>query len=225
MLGLTQELTGSTLLKACAKILSMAIALSFVSGGFIHAQEVGRKAAGKYFEKRNPDQQQEYQQQEYTPSDHYLALHIGKYMSSQAYEWGGRGKENDVGGTNVGLTYRVGEWRNSMDLNVRIDFQEFSAANQKPTKLSLMPLITFPDASSKFPLYFGFGAGLGVFFKQIEEESSLSLDYQLIVGARFFNVFENTGFFIESGLKNHLLILSSGQLNGTFVAGGAVFTF
>lgn len=193
-------------------------------GAFAEGQpRVGRNAAAKYFEKRAPAENDEGGSGGAT--DHYLALHFGRYMSSQAYEWGMHGKETEVGKNNYGLTYRVEEWAHSMDLNVRVDFEEFSAAGEKPTKLSLMPLLTFPDASSKFPLYFGIGAGLGIFFKQIADESPLSLDYQLVVGARFFNVFENTGFFLESGIKNHIQILTSGQLNGTFLAGGAVFTF
>ncbi len=185
------------------------------------APVVGREAAAKYFQKREPAESSLTTGNE----DHYLALHLGTYTSSQAYEWGRHGKEEDIGSTNLGVTYRVGEWHNSMDLNVRIEYSEFKVAGEKPNKLSFMPLITFPDSGSKFPLYFGAGIGLGIFMKQISEESPLSLDYQLVAGARFFNVFENTGFFIESGLKNHLLITSSGQLNGVFVSGGAVFTF
>ena len=182
--------------------------------------KVGRDAAARYFQS-----DVEAAPQFNGGGDHYLALHLVKYMSNQAYEWKGTGKREDVGEAMVGLTYRVGEWYNSMDLNIRIDFQEFDLDDKKPLKMSLMPLITFPDAGSRFPLYFGAGAGLGVFFKQVEDESSISLDYQLVLGARFFDVFENTGFFIESGLKNHLHLLSSGQLNGTFLTLGAVFTF
>ena len=74
-------------------------------------------------------------------------------------------------------------------------------------------------------LYFGFAAGPGIFFKQLEDESSLSLDYQLFLGLRLFNIFDSTGFYIESGLRNHLHITSDGQLNGTYFGAGAVFTF
>jgi hypothetical protein len=192
-----------------------------------HAQaektpRVGRVAAAKYFQSAEVEEESA---PNMGPEGHYLALYAGTYTSSQAYEWGGHGKQDSVGGLNVGVTYRIGEWHNSMDFNMRIEFQEFKVAGERPTKLSFIPLFTFPDASAKFPLYFGGGIGLGIFMKQIKDESTLSLDYQLIAGARFFNVFENTGFFIESGLKNHLLILSSGQLNGVFVVAGAVFTF
>jgi hypothetical protein len=193
--------------------------------------KVGRRAAAKYFEKREPSAQNEGSQSSEVSSggssDHYLALHVGRMMSSQSYEWG-QGNQTDVGEMTAGVTYRVGEWKNSMDLNIRMDFIEYKVAGngeQKPLKLSLIPLVTFPDASSKFPLYFGFGAGPGIFFRQTENEASLSLDYQLIAGARFFDIFENAGFFVESGLKNHLQLWNSGQFNGTFLSAGAVFTF
>jgi len=196
---------------------------------------VGRGAAAKYFDKRDPDSQEE-QSAEPAPmksssgsnSEHYLALHFGKMMSSTAYEWGTESKQTDVGDFTAGLTYRIGEWHNSMDLNLRLDFIQYKVVGegeQKPLKMSILPLITFPDAASKFPLYFGFGIGPGVFFRQTDGEASLSLDYQLIAGARFFDVFENAGFFIESGLKNHLQLWNSGQFNGTFLSAGAVFTF
>ncbi|XGC81727.1 hypothetical protein ACES2L_04425 [Bdellovibrio bacteriovorus] len=199
----------------------LAVVLPLFISSVVSAQQVGRDAAARYFQKRDVAQ---------SPfggasADHYLALHFGKYMSSQSYEWGKNGQEDDVGGNNFGVTYRIGEWYNSMDLNLRIDYTEFEVGDENSSKISFVPMITFPDASSRFPLYFGAGIGPGVFFKQVSGKSSLSLDYQLIAGARFFNIFENTGFFIEAGLKNHLLLLSSGQLNGTFLAAGLVFTF
>lgn len=204
----------------------LTLILPFLFTTFAVAQEsqpvVGREAAARYFEKREPAQN-------YSTggalADHYLALHFGRYMTSQSYEWGKNGQQNDVGGNNFGVTYRMGEWKNSMDLSLRIDYTEFDLPEVKPSKISFIPLLTFPDAGSRFPLYFGAGLGLGVFFKQANEKSPLSLDYQLILGARFFDIFENTGFFIEAGLKNHIHLLSSGQFNGTFLSGGLVFTF
>lgn len=205
----------------------LATTLLIFSASTVWAQEpvVGREAAARYFQgPREPAQTYNVPGQA-VPSDHYLALSFGRYMSSQSYDWGKNGSEDDIGGNGFGITYRVGEWYNSMDLKIRIDYQEFDIGGERPNKLSFLPIITFPDATSRFPLYFGAGIGLGVFLKQVPEKSALSLDYQLIAGARFFDIFENTGFFIEAGLKNHLHILSSGQLNGTFLSGGLVFTF
>ncbi|HEX7674871.1 MAG TPA: hypothetical protein VF412_11905 [Bdellovibrio sp.] len=185
---------------------------------------VGRDAAAKYFQKGNSDDSGSGSQVAGV-SDHYLAISFGRYVSSQSYDWGKDGQQNGVGGNGLDVTYRVGEWYKSMDLNLRIGYNEYDVGGEDASKLSFMPMITFPDASSRFPLYFGAGAGLGVFLKQAHDKSPLSFDYQLVVGARFFDIYENTGFFIEAGLKNHLLLTSSGQLNGTFLAGGLVFTF
>lgn len=181
------------------------------------APRVGKGVAAEFFQNTGGETR------EFRP--HYLALHAGRFMSSQAWEWGGKGRVDNTGENTIGVTYRVGEWENSMDFAVRIDFNDYSVLNERLQKMSVLAMITFPDANSQFPLYFGIGAGAGVFFKQIDAESPLSFDYQLILGARFFDVFESTGFFIESGLKNHLHLTSDGQFNGTFAALGLVFTF
>lgn len=181
---------------------------------------VGREAAAKYFQKSSPSENPGYGAR----GDHYMSFHVGRMMSNQSYEWGGSGKKENVGKDSVGFTYRFSEWHLS-DLGVRVDYNTYEVNNTLLSKLSIMPIITFPEAASMFPIYFGVGGGIGVFFKQLEGESALSLDYQLVAGARFLNVFENTGFFLESGLKNHIQLLSSGQLNGTYLTTGAVFTF
>lgn len=199
---------------------------------------VGRRAAAKYMPTRNPNQAVEVVgEQQGQPAvvssggsgmdqdSHYLAVHIGGFVSDTAYKWGSPNSQKDVGNLNLGVTYRLGEWINSADFAIRVDYSTYEVRNQAASKLSFLPVITFPDATSKFPLYFGVGAGVGVFVKQFGGESALAVDYQLLLGARFFDLFNNAGFFVEAGLKNHLMMLSDGQFNGTFVAVGSVFTF
>lgn len=177
----------------------------------------GPEAAAEYMSASNPSSRR-------GSGDHYLAIHGGRIVSGEAWEWGQRNKQSDTGSYSAGVTYRVREW-STMDLNLRIDFNEYKIAGETPLKMSLLPLLIFPDASSKFPLYFGVGGGLGVFFKQVPDESQIAFDYQFLMGARFFDVLHQTGFFVETGMKNHLLLLTSGQLNGVFLTGGALFTF
>jgi hypothetical protein len=153
-----------------------------------------------------------------------MMLHVGSYSSSTSYEWKDSVKRQGVGKATYGVTYLWDQW-NGLDLNLRFDFNEYKLDDVRATKLSIMPLWTLPMAETKFPLYFGFGLGAGVYFSQVDDESSLSLDYQLISGARFLDIYENLGAFIEFGLKNHLHILSDGQLNGTALSAGVVFTF
>ena len=190
---------------------------------------VGRDAAAKYFQRSDSSSSSNSGGGGggglSSSTAHYLALQVGTYMNSQSYDWGKNGQENDVGNYFFGVTYRVGEWVNSMDLDIRIDYDSYKVGGDQTSQLTFMPVIMFPDAPSKFPLYFGAGAGPGVFLKQTGNKSPLSIDYQIMLGARFFDVFENAGFFIEAGLKNFLLLTSSGQLNGTFISTGMVFTF
>ena len=195
---------------------------------------VGRQAAAKYMAPKNPDSGTEVQTESERPrergysagaSDHYLAVHVGWFANDNAYKWGAADSQQNVGRYNFGLTYRMGEWVNSMDLLFRFDVARMNLADGGVTKFSLLPMVTFPDASSRFPLYFGAGIGLGVFGNQIAGESAISLDYQVVAGARFFNLWGQTGLFVEGGVKNHILLLSDGQFNGTFIATGLVFTF
>lgn len=187
-------------------------------------KKTGKDTAQEYFqadvEKKSPPPEETFIQRD----DHYLALGLGSHMQGDAWNWGQKDKQKSAGAASAGITYRYDEWGQT-DLNIRIDFNEYSVVNEKPLKMSLMPIIVFPEASSRFPLYFGAGAGLGVFFKQVQDESNISFDYQLFMGARFFNVYGSTGFFIETGLKNHLHLTSDGQFNGTYLVAGAVFTF
>lgn len=190
--------------------------------------DTGRDAAQKYMRPRRPSDGEgtEGRRPSQASSDaHYLAVHGGVFVSDTAYKWSRPDQQDNIGTWNFGVTYRVGEWVNSMDLNLRVDLARIAPSAGPTTKLSFLPVVTFPDAGSRFPLYFGIGAGLGIFTNQIDGESSLTLDYQLLAGARFFNLWGQTGLFVEGGLKNSLFLLSDGQFNATFVAGGLVFTF
>jgi hypothetical protein len=201
--------------------------------------KVGRKAAQKYMgkkgeepgHKKTDDDSRDADTANGGPNAHYLAVHLGSFVSDNSYKGNAQDGSN-IGRFNLGVTYRLGEWVNSADFAIRVDYLTY-AYNAYPghdgraKKLSFMPVLMFPDASSHFPLYFGAGAGLGVFLNQVQDgnPSILSLDYSIFAGVRFFDVIERTGFFLEAGLKNHILLLSEGQFNGTFVAAGAVFNF
>lgn len=156
--------------------------------------------------------------------DHYLGIHFGGFVASEAWRWGSQSAHEGTGRMTAGVTYRMDEW-NKMDLLIRGDFATFRLTDGEALKFSFLGSLIFPEASSRFPLYFGTAFGPGIFFRQLAGESPLSLDYQLFAGARFFNVFEDLGFTLEGGWKNHLHLVSDGQMNGTFVSLGMVFTF
>ncbi|MCB0391674.1 MAG: hypothetical protein KDD58_10290 [Bdellovibrionales bacterium] len=198
--------------------------------------DTGKKAADKYFlkRKRRPSNQESSpppvrkgptsSSKNFAGAPRYLALQFGLFTEEETYKWG-KSNKNDVSEYMIGITYRIGEWTNSMDLAIRADLVSFEVDDKSPTKLSLLPIVTFPDAKSGFPLYFGAGIGAGIFFKQAKEESHLSLDYQILAGARFFNLVSSMGLIFEAGLKNQLFLLSDGQHNGVYGSIGGVFTF
>ncbi len=183
--------------------------------------KVGKKEANKYFQKEIETQDVSSPR---SKGDGLLMLHVGGFSNSTAYQWKDNNKRTGVGRASYGVTYLYDHW-GSLDVNIRLDFIEYKVDDERALKLSLLPLWTFPMAESHFPLYFGFGVGPGVYFNQLAEESTLSLDYQLIAGARFLDLVENFGAFIEFGLKNHLHVLSDGQFNGTALVAGIAFTF
>lgn len=179
---------------------------------------VGRKSAQRFFEKEVAPKND--------PSEHLLMLHLGTYTSTEVWNWCCQiDRQDNVKANFLGLTYRMGEWTSTMDNNLRIEFITYEIEEYRPQKISFTDLVTFPDAAAKFPLYFGLGLGVGVFLKQVPARSALSADFQLVAGGRWINAAGRTGFFIEAGLKNHINVLSAGQFNGVFLAGGAVFSF
>ena len=191
------------------------------------APATGRDRATEYFKERprhEPRRNAAPQNRDAGATPRYLALHIGTFFQSQAYKWG-KGDQEDNAKLNAGVTYRLGEWVNSMDLALRLDYTNFQFDEGSARKLGFGLVVTFPDANSRFPLYFGGGLGAGFMLKQINEESALALDYSLFGGARFLDVIDNVGFMIESGIKNHIHLLSDGQFNGVFINVGTVFAF
>lgn len=204
-----------------------------VQYSYANAPKVGRTAAAKYFQAKNKTQDYPVEDQLREPSsvealsdqEHFLAVGIGTFTQSDSYNWGVSGKEEEVGKYGVDMMYRLQQEGYLFDQALRISYNEYKPVGERTSKLSFMYAITLPDAGSKFPLYFGLAAGPGIFLKQLSGESSLSIDYQLFLGLRLFNLFEKTGFYIEGGMRNHLLVTSDGQLNGTFISAGAVFTF
>lgn len=190
-------------------------------------REVGEGAATEYFKKREQRSTQRSESTRDLASGgvRVLMLHVGTFINDRAYRWGSRSRVEDPGQANIGVTYRIGEWKNSMDLFFRAEVISYEIDNERPVKLSLMPIVAFPDSRSSFPLYFGAGAGVGIFFKQAGDESDLSADYALLVGARFPEMFDNGGLFFETGLKGQIHLVSSGQQDGVFLAAGYMFSF
>lgn len=184
--------------------------------------EVGEKAARGYFKDRS---EAESPRGPSSSGERYMALHFGTFLNDKQYRWGDRDRTEDVGELIFGVDYRMGQWTSSMDLLLRADLVSYDIDEENPLKLSLMPVVTFPDVEGNFPLYFGAGVGVGVFFRQLDNESELSFDYTVLAGVRFPEMFETGGLIFETGLRSQVNLLSSGQHSGVYVTVGGVFNF
>ena len=67
-----------------------------------------------------------------------------------------------------------------------------------PVSIELTPLITFPELETAFPIYFGWGLGLGFYpYYVIEKKASFSLHSPFLVGFRLFELYSNLGLGLE----------------------------
>ena len=195
---------------------------------YANAPRVGKAAAAKYFEKA-PEAQGKNTRTMASEGvtsgaeDRFLAVGISSFTKSESYNWGNN-SEQSIGKLGLDLSYKLSQ-THYVDYGLRISYSEYVPLNQKANKMSFLYAVTLPDSNSKFPLFFGAAAGPGIFFTQLKDESSITLDYQLFLGLRIFNLFDSTGFYIEGGMKNHLQLTSDGQLNGTYISAGVIFTF
>lgn len=219
---------------------SILIFATLTTSVFSHAAapKVGKSAAARYFQLEKKNERRSMASNDTDSSygssssssgsqlkDHFMALGFGTFSDSTAYNWAHNGKETGMGKWGADLTYRFAEQDYLFDESLRISYNEYKPAEQEASKLSILYAITFPEASSKFPIYFGLAGGLGVYLKQVPDESLISFDYQLYLGLRAFNLFDSVGVYVEGGMRNHLHITSDGQFNGTFLSLGTIFNF
>lgn len=179
------------------------------------AQTTGRAAAQKYFQSDSESG---------NPTENVLMLHYGQFVSSNAYSWADQSPVSDAGLSTMGVTYLLEQWH-GFDLNLRADLINYNVGGFGAQQLVILPMVTFPRAEHKFPLYFGAGLGPGVFVQQLANKSALALDYELVAGLRFMDLYQGVGTFIEAAMKNDFFALSTGQFIGSALEFGFVFNF
>lgn len=182
------------------------------------APTVGKGAAMKYFKPQSSSSKERLPRgvQTYTRQ---LALSAGTYFKGKSYEWLGE----DVGGWSLQLDYRKkGTADSFFSKSYQVELQRYQFSEAELSKFSFLWSLIFPRSLS-FPVYVGVGLGPGVFLSQLQNESWLSLDYKAFLGFRLSD--DHSQFFVEGGVKNHLLVLSSGQFTGWFVSSGVAYRF
>ncbi|MBE8221965.1 MAG: hypothetical protein HAW60_04465 [Bdellovibrionales bacterium] len=169
--------------------------------------------ARDYFVKRNANFNQR-----------YLNFYLYNSLKDVAYSWG-EDKQEQLLKWSAGISYKWDNFVGFGDSIFKIKTSSFNIKGRSILKNSLLFGVSFPDIDSGFPFYFGASIGGGVFFNQIDSESVLSLDYQAYIGLRLINIYKSLGTFIEWGLDNHFLVLSTGQYDNMYLAVGLSFVF
>lgn len=183
------------------------------------AAEVGKSAAMKYFTTEAKEQKSTRgpASSSSLAGDRILAFSFGSLIQSKSYDWAG----DAIPGWNVEAFY---QWAQSgvFGKGIHLELQKFAVQEEELTKLSVLYSLTFPRRLS-FPVYLGVAFGPGYFLKQREGESEFAFDYKTYLGLRLHQ--QNAQYFVQSGVKNHVHVLSDGQFIGWFVSSGVAYTF
>lgn len=184
------------------------------------AAETGRDAAMKYFTNQPASikaPRAPASSVSGSSGDRLFSISAGTLIQGKSYQWAGE----DIGGWNVQMAYRRSPGT-YLAQAIHLEFQKFTENRKEFSKLSLLLNFVFPK-SVTFPVYIGAGAGPGFFLNQLVGESSIAVDYKAYVGLRLNQ--EHSQFILESGVKNHVHMLSDGQFIGWFVSSGVAYKF
>ncbi|MCB0379169.1 MAG: hypothetical protein KDD33_11820 [Bdellovibrionales bacterium] len=202
-----------------AKIL-LSLALTFLTQPCWAAQ-TGKKAAQKYFVKKG-EEGRSTASTSITSAGNYkglFTLSAGTLFASKSYNWA---EQQSPTGWSLQLDYHRRLKSSFFATVYQLEMQKFQTSPREASKLSFLFGVTVPK-NLEFPVYIGVAAGPGIFLKQLAGESLLTLDYKGFVGLRYNQ--DHSQFFLESGVKNHVNVLSDGQLSSWFLASGVAYKF
>lgn len=122
-----------------------------------------------------------------------------------------------------------GEWGLNLGLfwdetyfshGVQVDYLTYG---EDEKKISLLGGLIYPRIQTRFPLYIKGHLGLGYFTGDSFGRETLSIDYNLYTGVRFFS--GSMLFNIEVGSKNYTKLLRSAYLNSFVLSSGMSIVF
>ena len=150
---------------------------------------------------------------------------MGLFLRDESTNWSQEeGEQKNKGKMILGGSYRLGQWLGVADILLRFNYTSYNLSDASPQQFSLSPLLLIPSARGRFPLYIGGGLGLGAILSQAEDKSFLALNYHVLGGLRFFEVFGSVGTFVEAGYTGHVHLLSEGEFKGFYASVGLLFS-
>lgn len=104
----------------------------------------------------------------------------------------------------LGFNRTLGGISNFGDISLQASVFSSKMEKQKKVLLEVSPRISIPEIQTVFPVYIGFGAGLGFYPHHIIQKiPSLSASSQFFAGLRLFDLYHNLGFYTELNLRLH----------------------
>ena len=190
-----------------------------------HSQETGKGAAMKYFV---PNESQSSVKsgksvvsrgpaQANMETENLLGLSVGSLLNSKSYGW----LDEETSGWSVEAQY-LSQGEDYISRGYHFELQKFSSKERELTKLSFLVSFNFPRRLS-FPVYLGVAAGPSYFVQQLKGSSEFALDYRAYAGLRLSGTYGQ--YFLQSGVKNHVHVLDSGQFIGWFFSSGVAYKF
>lgn len=189
------------------------------------SSDTGRAAASKYFTKDvrplalDSAQIRQPAGSQVVDSGRRLGVFAGTFLqkSSQAEQG------NSIGGWALRLDYqRESRPGTFLSKGYQLSLQKFKALGSELTNVTFFWSYRFPH-EVVFPVYVGVAFGPGVFLRQLQDESWLSADIKGFLGFRLNG--SSSQFYVEGGVQNQFLVLSSGQYQGWFVSSGVAYKF
>lgn len=205
-----------------SKLAPLLLILVLSLGGVqqVLAKETGKTAAMKYFTK-GAKKQMATRAPASAPvasgQTRMLGISVGSLLNSRSYHW----SEESFRGYNVEASY-FSQGTGIFGRGLSLEMQKFAADDEELTKMAFLFNFTFPRRIT-FPVYLGAAFGPGYFFKQLEDESEFTIDYKAYLGLRLNQV--NSQYFLQSGVKNHVHVLSDGQFIGWYISSGVAYKF
>lgn len=146
-----------------------------------------------------------------------VGLSVGGLFNSKSYGW----MDESFKGWSVEATYQS-PMAGYFARGFHLEYQKYITDRADLGKVSFLMSFTFPRRVD-FPVFLGVAAGPGYFTKQIKNESEFTIDYKGYVGLRFTQ--QNAQYYLQSGIKNHVHMLSDGQFISWYLSSGVAYKF
>ena len=203
-------------------VLFLSLTTGFAESG------TGRAAAAKYFasEIKALDIESSQSQSRVpasTVTTQGLGRRIGVFAGAFSQSPRDSSSQQSIGGWAVRFDYqRDAKPGSYFTKGYQLALQKFRLAGEELSNVAFLWSFRFPK-EVVFPVYVGVAFGPGVFTRQARDVSWLSFDTKAFAG---FRLDAGVGkFYLEGGVKNQFLVLSSGQYQGWFVSSGVAYAF